>query len=140
MTMSAPAGYTPFHPKWYRSRVSVWWWLRKPAYALFVLRELTSVPVALFALVTLWGVHALREGPEAYAAFQGRMRTPGFVALHVLALAAVLFHSVTWFNLAPKAIVVRLGGWRAPDALIAGSNYLLWVVLSAGVAFLLLRR
>lgn len=138
--MSAPLGYTPFHPKWYRRRVSVWWWLGKAPYALFVAREMTCVPVAFFALVTLWAVHALRAGPEAYAAFLAWMRTPIFVALNVVAFAAMLFHSVTWFNLAPKAMVVRIGGWRAPDLLISGSNYLAWLVLSAGVAFLLLRR
>ena len=57
----------------------------------------------------------------------------------VLALLFVLLHSVTWFNLAPKAMVVRLKGKRMPDALVAGANYAAWLVLSAAVAFFLLR-
>ncbi|PYO57020.1 MAG: fumarate reductase subunit C, partial [Candidatus Rokuibacteriota bacterium] len=45
----------------------------------------------------------------------------------------------TWFNLTPKAMVVRLGGKRVPDWVILGSNYAAWLVLSALVAFGLLR-
>ena len=36
-------------------------------------------------------------------------------------------------------MVVRVAGKRVPDAAIAGSNYAAWVVLSAAVAFVLLR-
>jgi fumarate reductase subunit C len=131
--------HTAFHPRWYRRRVSVWWWLKNPSYALFVARELTSVAVAYFALLALWQIRALMAGPDAYAAFLERMRSPGFLALNALALVFLLFHSVTWFNLAPKAIVLRLGGQRVPDLLVAGANYAAWFVLSAGVAFVLLR-
>ena len=138
--MSAGAGYTPYHPRWYRRRVSVWWWLQSRSYTGFVLRELTSVAVAYFALVLLWQIRALGQGPEAYARVIARLRSPLFVVLDLLALAFVLFHSITWFNLAPKAMVVRLRGKRLPDVLIAGANYAAWVVLSAAVAAILLSR
>ena len=64
--MSADPHYTLYHPRWYRRRVSVWWWLQNRAYARFVLRELTSVFVAFFAVVYLWQLRALAQGPEAY--------------------------------------------------------------------------
>jgi fumarate reductase subunit C len=137
--VSAPAGYTPYHPRWYRRRVSVWWWLESRSYAGFVLRELTSVFVAFFALVLLWQVRAVGHGPEAYSRFLARMQTPLFLALNGVALLFVLFHSVTWFNLAPTAMVVRLRGKRVPDLVIAGANYVAWLVLSAAVAAILLR-
>ena len=137
--MSAPARYTPYHPRWYRRRVSVWWWLESRSYAGFVVRELTSVFVAFFALVLLWQVRALGQGPDAYSRFLARLQTPLFLALNGVALLFVLFHSVTWFNLAPTAMVVRLRGKRVPDLVIAGANYLAWLVLSAAVAAILLR-
>jgi fumarate reductase subunit C len=137
--VSGGAGYTPYHPRWYRRRVSVWWWLQSRSYTGFVLRELTSVFVALFALVLLWQIRALGQGPDAYARMLARLRSPLFVTLDALALVFVLFHSITWFNLAPKAMVVRLKGKRVPDLLVAGANYAAWVVLSAAVAALLLR-
>jgi fumarate reductase subunit C len=119
--------------------VSVWWWLASWRYTKFVLRELTSLAVAFFALVTLWQLYALGQGPEAYARFVAWMRTPLFLALHSLAFLALLFHSITWFNLAPKAMVVRLQGKRVPDFVIAGLNYFAWLAASAAVAWLLLR-
>ena len=138
MSATAPR-YTLYHPRLYRRRVSVWWWLESRAYTGFVLRELTSVFVALFALVTLSEIRSLARGPEAYARFLARLESPLFLVFHAVALLFVLFHSITWFNLAPKAMVVRLGGKRMPDAFVAGSNYAAWLLLSAAVAFFLLR-
>ncbi len=137
--MSSAARYTPYHPRWHRRRVSVWWWLEKRSYTVFVLRELTSVAVTFFALVTLGLVRAVAASPEAYARFLARLGTPLFLSLHVVAFLFVLFHSITWFNLAPKAMVVRVKGKRVPDAIVAGLNYGAWLVLSGAVAYLLLR-
>ena len=131
--------YTEYHPKWYRRRVSVWWWLKKPSYARFVLREISSVFVALGALLVLWQVHALARGPQAWARLTERLSTPIFLGLHALALFFILFHTLTWFHLAPKAMVVRLGDRRVPDAAIVAANYLAWLFASGFVAFMLLR-
>ena len=134
-----PPHYTLYHPRWYRRRVSVWWWLQNRAYAGFVLRELTSVFVAVFAVVYLWQIRALVQGPEAYARFLARLGTPLFLALHGVAFLFVLFHSITWFNLAPKAMVVRVRGKWMPDWVVVGLNYAAWVAGSAAVALILLR-
>jgi fumarate reductase subunit C len=53
------------------------------------------------------------------------------IVINVLALGAALYHSITWFNLSPKAMVVRLGNWRVPDIMIAGGNYAGWLFISA---------
>jgi len=137
--MSAGAHYTPYHPKWYRRRVSVWWWLESRSYTGFVLRELSSVAVAFFAVVLVALLRALARGPEAYARFQALLASPLVLALSAVAFLFVVFHAVTWFNLAPTAMVVRLRGKRVPDAVIVGSNYLAWALLSAAVAFILLK-
>ncbi len=137
--MDAGARYTLYHPKWYRRPVSVWWWLESWPYTKFVLRELTSLGVGYFALITLWQVHALARGPEAYARFTARLASPLFVILDVVALCFVLFHSVTWFNLTPKAMVVRVRGKRAPDSVVIGANYVAWAIVSLVLAWILLR-
>ena len=131
--------YTPYHPKWYRRPVSVWWWLESWRYTKFVLRELTSVAVAYTAVLLLWEVQALRAGPEALAQFRARLQSAPFIVLNILALIMVLFHAVTWFNLAPKAMAIRLGGKRVPDWMIAGFNYIAWLTASSVVAWLALR-
>ena len=137
--MSAEPRYTLYHPRWYRRRVSVWWWLQNPRYTGFVLRELTSVFVAFFAGVLLWQLRAVVQGPEAYAQFLARLSMPLFLTLHAIAFAFVLFHAVTWFNLAPKAMVVRVRGTRVPGGIVVGLNYAAWLALSGAVAFFLLR-
>ena len=137
--MTPEAHYTTYHPPWYRRRVSVWWWLESWRYAKFVLRELTSVFVAYFAVVCLWKLRAIAAGPEAYARFLASMKSPFFIALNGVAFFFVLFHTITWFNLAPKALVLRLGGKRVPDWVIQGANYFAWLVVTA-VVLCVLRR
>jgi fumarate reductase subunit C len=137
--MSNPAPYTRYHPRWYRRRMSVWWWLKDRAYVKFVLRELTSVFVAFFAFLYLWQLRAVTEGPDAYAQFLARLQTPLFLAFDIVALVFVLFHTITWFNLTPTAMVVRVRGKRVPGAIIAGSNYLVWVIVSGIVAWIFTR-
>src|SRR5437867_13216237 len=137
--MSAEPHYTLYQPRWYRRRVSVWWWLQNRSYTGFVLRELTSVFVAFFAVVYLWQLRALAQGPEAYAQFLARLGTPLFVALHAVTFLFVLLHSVTWFNLAPRAVVVRLRGTRVTDWVVVGVSYAAGLVLSAIVPVIVLR-
>lgn len=137
--MSLRGDYTRYHPEWYRRPVSVWWWLESWRYAKFVLRELTSLAVAYTAVLLLCQVQALRAGPEAFGQFRARMESPLFIVLNILALIMVLFHAVTWFNLAPKAMAIRFGGKRVPDWTIAGFNYAAWLTASAVVAWLALR-
>lgn len=116
----------------------IFWWVYKWVHAKFILRELTSVAVALYALVLLFQIRAIAQGPEAYANFLTWLRTPLSIILHAMAFLFVLFHCITWFNLAPRALVVRMGKKRVPDAVIAASNYVAWVVVSAAIAWIIL--
>ncbi len=137
--MSGEPRYTLYHPRWYRRRMSVWWWLHDRAYTGFVLRELTCVFVAFFALTYFCQLRAIAKGPEAYAQFLAGLKTAPFLVLNTVTFIFVLLHSITWFNLAPKAMVVRLRGTRVPDGVIIAMNYAAWLVLSGAVAFILVR-
>jgi len=138
--VSATPGYTEYHPRWYRARISTYWWSRRWVYLKFILRELSSIFVAYFVVLTMLQVRALTQGAEAYARFQERLKAPGLLILNTLTLLFVLFHSLTWFHLAPKAMAVRMRGKRVADSLIVLPNYLAWFAISAIVAWLLLRR
>ncbi len=137
--MSDHPAHTPYHPRWLRRRMSTYWWLRRWRHLTFISREVSSVFVAWFVVYFLLLVRAVQNGSAAYAAFLAWAAHPLVVGVNLVALAFVTFHAVTWFNLAPKAMAVRLGGKRVPGVLIAGSNYAAWVVASAGVAWILLR-
>ena len=67
------------------------------------------------------------------------LRTPLLLTVNAISFFFVLFHAVTWFNLTPKAMAVRVGGKRLPAFAIAGPNYVAWVAISAVVAWILLR-
>lgn len=130
---------TEFHPRWYRERVSTYWWIGSWRYLLFILRELTSVAVAWSVVMTLFLLRALLRGPEAYAHFSHRMQSPVMIAFNVIVLCFLLLHTITWFNLAPRAMPVRMNGKRVPEFLVAAPNYVLWVIASAAIAWFLLR-
>jgi len=136
---SNPPSYTEYHPRWYRPRVSVYWWMGSWRYLKFILRELSSAFVAVAVIMTLFQLRALRAGPDAYARFEQRMRSPVWIALSLISLIFVVFHAITWFNLTPRAMAIRLRGKRLPDVMVAAPNYAIWLVVSAGVAWMVLR-
>ena len=115
------------------------WWLAKRNYVLFMLRELTSVFIAVFLVVFLVQLAELAEGAEAYAVAAARLASPGWIVFHLLVLAAALYHSITWFNLTPQVIIVRRGEERVPPVVIAGSHYLAWLVVSVVILLIVLR-
>lgn len=122
----------------YRRPLARTWWLQRASYFLFLLRELTSVFVAGYCVFLLYALHRLGQGPTAYAALLAQLRSPASVALHLVALAFVLYHALTWFNLTPKILVVRLGEEQLPPRWIAGAAYAGWIALSALLLLLVL--
>ena len=93
--------------------------------------------MAWFVVFLLLLVRAVGRGGPAYRRFLDWSREPWMLALNVVALAFVVFHAITWFNLAPQAMVVR--GARQAGAAVPGSlvaHYAAWAVVSALVAWL----
>jgi fumarate reductase subunit C len=136
--MSNPA-YTEFHPRWHRTRTSTWWWLKRWAFVAFILRELSSLFIAWFVVFLLMLVHAVSTGESEYRWFMDTFaRHPVVLVVNAVSLVLVVFHAVTWFNLAPQAMVVRFRGQRVPGVWIAASNYAAWAVVSGLVAWFVL--
>ncbi|MFL5909969.1 MAG: fumarate reductase subunit C [Gaiellaceae bacterium] len=138
--MSGDAGldYGGFYARWYKPRLSRLWWLRRRTYLLFVIRELTSVFVAWSVVFLLLMVRAVAQGIPEYERFLELSRNPWVLALNVVTLCLVVFHTVTWFIVTPQAMVVRLRGRQVPARLILLAHYAAWVVLTALVAFVVL--
>ena len=123
----------------YRRPVPTWWWLRKRTYFVFVMRELSSIFIAWLVLYLVLLVRAVGRGEAAYDDFLDWAASPWLVALNLVAVGFVVLHTVTWFQLTPKAMVVRVGGHRVPPAAIIASQYAGLVVLSALVVWLVTR-
>ena len=115
------------------------WWLKRAPYLLFMLREFSAVFIAAYAVWFLMLLHRLSQGPEAFQAYIAGLQSPLAILLHVVALAFALLHTITWFQATPKAMVLRRGEDRLPNAAVIVPNYLAWIVLSVVVAWVVLR-
>jgi fumarate reductase subunit C len=124
----------------YRPRTDLLWWVHRRSYVLFVLRELSCVFVVWFVVQLLLLVVAVHGGSESYDRFLQWSARPWVVVLDVVALAFLVLHSVTWFTLAPKAMVVRLQGRRLPGRVVAAGHFAAWAVVSAVVAWIVVGR
>ncbi|MEZ0363699.1 fumarate reductase subunit C [Mycobacterium sp. pUA109] len=123
----------------YRQPFPRFWWARRRSYLVYMLREISCVFVAWFVVFLLALVHAVGAGPEAYRRFLDFSAQPAVVALNVVTLAFVLLHAVTWFSVAPRAMVLHLRGRRVPARAVLAGHYAAWLVISAFVAWLVLK-
>ncbi len=124
----------------YVRRMSTTWYLKTAPYRRFMVREVTSFFMAGYLVFLLVVLSRLDNGPEAYGALLDTLRSPLSVIGHGLVLLAALYHAITWFNLTPKAVVVRIGEERLPGAVVAiAAGYGPWIVVSALILWGVLR-
>jgi fumarate reductase subunit C len=128
---------TAYHPRWLRQRVSTYWWLEKPSYFAFILRESTCMFVAwtvVWLLLLMW---AVVTGDAAYEQVMIWLASPWVLVLNMAAFAFLVYHAVTFFQAAPQAMVVHLGRRRVPGGALRVGHYAAWVVASLAVWWLL---
>lgn len=124
--------------KAYVRRVPITWWLHNRRYFLFMVRESTSVFIALFVLVYLYQLFLISRGAEVHDLFQESLRSVPFVVGYVIVLLFALYHSITWLGLVSRIQIVRIGRLTVPPFLVGLGAYLSWIVASAVVAWLIL--
>jgi len=89
------------------------WWRRDPFFVRYMIREATALIVALYALVLLAGALCLSAGEGAWNGWLAMLRSPVSIAVHVLMLAAMIYHTYSWFEIMPKTMpAVFVGGRR----------------------------
>ncbi len=106
------------------------WWLARRPYFLFMMREFTSIFVAGYCVFLLYFIHKLSQGPDAYYGVIEALQSPLSVILHIIAFIFAAYHSITWFQLTPKIMILRFGEEQVPPFLISGANFVAWVVVS----------
>lgn len=115
------------------------WWLQRLPYLSFMAREVSSIFVAAYVVVFMVMLSCISQGPEAYQAFLAGLESPLAIFFHVVALAFALIHTLSWFSLTPKAMMLYIGEDRVPSYLILVSHYAAWIAISAFVAWMLLK-
>ncbi len=126
VTEQMPRPYRQPHP---------WnWFLKRPRYLIFMLRELTAVLVGAYLIFLLVLLGRLGAEQTAFVDFLRALTGPAAMAFHVVVFLAALFHSITWFNLTPKAMPFFIGEKRVADPVIAiALGYLPWAVVTVGI-------
>lgn len=114
------------------------WWLKRKTYFLFMVRELTCVAVGGSAVLLLILAASAHDPHSFHSVFTWMKESRVSTALHAVAFPIVMYHTVTWFHLTPKAMVVWRGEEKLNPRLIVGSNYAVWIVVSILVAWILL--
>jgi fumarate reductase subunit C len=120
----------------YQRRIGVFWWVHKRSYFLFVMRELSSLSVAWFVVYLLMFVAAVGGGEETYERFLDRASSPLLLVVNAVALGFLVLHTVTWFSLTPKAMVLQLRGRRVPGLVIIAAQYAGLAVVSGFIYWL----
>jgi fumarate reductase subunit C len=86
----------------------------------------------------LFLVDAVIRGADGYARFIAWSAQPWVLALNAVSLLFIVLHAVTFFDAAPRAMVVHVGRTRVSERLVLAGHYLGWAAASVFVAWLLL--
>ncbi|WP_420473055.1 fumarate reductase subunit C [Noviherbaspirillum sp. ST9] len=107
------------------------WWRKNPFFVRYMARELTALVVAAYAFMLLAGVLCLARGEAAFGAWLGVLRHPVSVALHAMALAAMVYHTWSWFDIMPKTLPpIIVGGKRVSGRMITTTGVVAAVVVT----------
>jgi fumarate reductase subunit C len=110
------------------------WWLRKRHYFMYVVREFTAVPMALWLLWLLFDIKNAGAGP---AGFQPP-RSTGFVILSAVCLVFAMYHSYTFLKLAGVIIHLKVVDKPVPPWVIVFTMFGLWALASIVIGAVLI--
>ena len=107
------------------------WWTKRPLYVRVFARELTAIFIAAYLVLFVVLLHKAGQSEDTYLAYRDFLWHPIMIFVHCIMLVFALYHTVTWFHLTPKAIVIRIGEYKVPGFFIIAQQYAGWLVISA---------
>ena len=124
--MSAELGTRPA-PKEFPWRMPADWWTRNRHYFLYVVREFTALPLAIWLL---WLLYDITQKTTTFGT--------AFAVFSIVCLPFALYHSFTFLSLAGVIIHVKVLDRPLPSRLIVLAQFALWAVASVVVGFVLI--
>jgi len=121
-------------PHTYRWSMPATWWTRNRHYFLYVVREFTAVPLAIWLLWFLVEIKRAGDGPAKYSPHGS---TP-FVIFSVVCLGFALYHSVTFLSLSGLIIRVKVLDKQVPARMITFAMFGIWALASLVIAAVLI--
>lgn len=108
----------PAAPRTYRRQLSASWFVSRPSYFLYIVRELTVVFMVAWLAWFLYEVLLLKQ--HAFASLTGNWAALVFSAV---CLFFTLWHAITFLNLSGLILRVPLGDGFAPPLAIRALSF-----------------
>lgn len=122
----------------FRKRVSPGWWTASRHYASYMVREWTSLFVALYSLIFIYGLSLWMTGSRAD--FLNFLKNPAIVGFSLVAFVFTLYHAATWFYLLGAISPIKIGRSKTKPWQALVLNLVLLVTVSYLAIWLLILR
>jgi fumarate reductase subunit C len=98
------------------------WWKKNPFFVEYVFHESTAIFVLAYAMTLLVGLVRLGQGAEAWTAWLEALKSPMALACHLVLLAAITYHTISWFKIMPITLPPIMVGDKklSPCAIVTG--------------------
>ena len=107
------------------------WWLKNGFYRAYMMREVSCIFITIYTVVLLVGLVRLYQGPDAYAAWLAALQSPLSIAGSIIMLISTMYHSISWFKVAPQAMPLQVAGVWINAPLLVGLHYAAFFVILA---------
>ena len=101
------------------------WWKKNPFFVEYMVHEGTAFFVAIYAAILLVGLVRLAQGEAAWNGWLAALKSPMSIVLHLALLAAMLYHTWSWFKIMPRTL---------PPILVGGKRLSADAITSTGLA------
>ncbi len=103
------------------------WFLEKPFYLAYALREATAIAMLIYCINLVDGLFSLSLGKESWNSWVSAQGTFLIFTVSAATLASSLYHSYTWFVATPKIVAIqKKDGKKIPERVIVLTN---WIAL-----------
>ncbi|MBO0888070.1 hypothetical protein J2P12_03120 [Candidatus Bathyarchaeota archaeon] len=121
-----------------RPRLTSGWWKRNRHYTQYMVREWTSLFVALYSLLIIYGLSLWWTGSSAD--FLSFLKNPAMIGFSIIALIFTMYHAATWFYLLGAVAPVKIGRSHTKPWQALVLNLALLLIISYLAIWLLVLR
>ena len=121
-----------------RRRLSPGWWTHNRHYTMYMIREWTSLFIAVYSLIIIYGLSLWFTGSRT--AFLDLLKDPAVIGFSLVALFFTMYHAVTWFLLLGAVTPIKIGRTVTRPWQVLVLNLILVLVISYLAIWLLVLR
>lgn len=114
----------------YKPEMGTFWWSKQGRYVSYIAREVSSFFTAITGIFLVIGLSALAGGPNDWDVFLNMLQGTGTMLILMLCLIFGMWHTITWFQLAPKAMPLEFADQPVPPKMITLGHWAVWVIVS----------